>query len=99
MEEEKALIFEKCYRGKYRRSKVDSAGMGLPIARAIVEAHGGTITVASRPGQGSIFTVSIPLARGTGRNRTVSQFTIMVALRPLSAGSATRAFRLWSDAL
>ncbi|HKN24935.1 MAG TPA: ATP-binding protein [Candidatus Acidoferrum sp.] len=61
-ETEGALIFEKFYRGKDQRFRVNGTGMGLPIARAIVEAHGGTIGVVSRPGQGSVFTFSLPLA-------------------------------------
>jgi len=35
-------------------------GLGLPIARGIVEAHGGSLEVASRPGEGSTFTIRIP---------------------------------------
>jgi len=60
-ESEAALIFEKFYRGKDQRFRVDGTGMGLPIARAIAEAHGGTLSVESRPGQGSVFTFSLPL--------------------------------------
>jgi two-component system, OmpR family, sensor histidine kinase KdpD len=60
-ETEAALIFEKFYRGKDQRFRVDGTGMGLPIARAIVEAHGGTLSVVSRPGHGSVFTFSLPL--------------------------------------
>jgi two-component system sensor histidine kinase KdpD len=60
-ETEAELIFEKFYRGKDQRSRVDGTGMGLPIARAIVEAHGGTIGVVSQPGQGSVFTFSLPI--------------------------------------
>ena len=40
---EQALIFEKFYRGKNQRYSVEGTGMGLPIAKAIVEAHGGSI--------------------------------------------------------
>lgn len=42
-------------------TKKDGLGMGLAIVRAIVEAHHGTVTVTSQPGQGSTFTVSLPL--------------------------------------
>jgi len=37
--------------------------MGLPISRAIVNAHGGAISVTSQPGHGSVFTFTLPLAR------------------------------------
>lgn len=60
-ESEASLIFEKYYRGKDQRFRVSGTGMGLPIARAIVEAHGGTMGVVSRPGHGSVFTFSLPL--------------------------------------
>ena len=40
---ELGMIFDKFYRGKDQRYLVQGTGMGLPIAKAIVEAHGGTI--------------------------------------------------------
>lgn len=58
---EAALIFEKFYRCKEQKLRSQGTGMGLPIAKAIVEAHGGTMEVVSRFGHGSIFTFSLPL--------------------------------------
>jgi two-component system sensor histidine kinase KdpD len=56
---EQSLIFEKFYRGKGQRG-IQGTGMGLPIAKAIVEAHGGTIGVTSQLGHGSVFHFSLP---------------------------------------
>jgi two-component system, OmpR family, sensor histidine kinase KdpD len=61
-EAERTLIFDKFYRGQSQRYRVQGTGMGLAIAKAIVEAHGGTIEVASRPGGGAVFSFSLPLA-------------------------------------
>lgn len=58
---EQSLIFEKFYRGRDQRFRVEGTGMGLAIARAIIEAHGGTIGVTSQPGSGSVFHFTIPL--------------------------------------
>jgi len=55
------LIFDKFYRGKDQRYQVQGTGMGLPIAKAIVEAHGGSIGVTSQLGHGSVFYFSLPL--------------------------------------
>ena len=58
---EQALIFDKFYRGKDNRYAVQGTGMGLAIARAVVEAHGGKVGVTSQVGQGSVFRFSLPL--------------------------------------
>jgi two-component system, OmpR family, sensor histidine kinase KdpD len=58
---EQALIFEKFYRGKDQRYRIAGTGMGLPIAKAIVEAHGGTITLTSQLDHGSVFSFTLPL--------------------------------------
>jgi two-component system, OmpR family, sensor histidine kinase KdpD len=61
---EQSLIFEKFYRGKDQRYTVQGTGMGLPIAKAIVEAHGGSISLTSQRGHGSVFSFTLPVANG-----------------------------------
>jgi two-component system sensor histidine kinase KdpD len=63
-EQEQALIFEKFYRGKDQRFQVQGTGMGLPIAKAIIEAHRGTISLTSQRGHGSVFSFTLPVERG-----------------------------------
>jgi two-component system sensor histidine kinase KdpD len=59
---EQGLVFDKFYRGRDQRLRVQGTGMGLAIAKAIVEAHGGQIGVTSQPGHGSVFYFNLPLA-------------------------------------
>ena len=59
---EQALIFDKFYRGRDQRTRIQGTGMGLAIAKAIVEAHGGTIGVTSQLGHGSVFYFTLPAA-------------------------------------
>lgn len=57
--EKNRKIFEPFY-----SSRPDGTGLGLPTARRIVEAHGGTIKVTSEPGKGTAFAILLPLAGG-----------------------------------
>ncbi len=59
---DQGLIFEKFYRGRNQRLQVQGTGMGLAIAKAIVDAHGGEIGVTSQPGHGSVFYFTLPAA-------------------------------------
>lgn len=58
---DQGMIFEKFYRGRGQRSTIQGTGMGLAIARAFVEAHGGSINVFSQLGSGSVFSFSLPI--------------------------------------
>jgi two-component system sensor histidine kinase KdpD len=61
---EQGMIFDKFYRGKDQRYLVRGTGMGLPIAKALVAAHTGTIGVTSQIGHGSVFSFTLPVSRG-----------------------------------
>ncbi|HJE52480.1 MAG TPA: two-component sensor histidine kinase [Tessaracoccus flavescens] len=64
--DEQERIFERFYRVDYGRSRQSGGtGLGLSIVRHIAAAHGGTIRVWSRPGQGSTFTLRLPAYLGT----------------------------------
>lgn len=55
-------IFERFYRVDKARTRVQGgSGLGLSIARWIAQGHGGTIRVVSKPEQGSVFTLSLPI--------------------------------------
>jgi signal transduction histidine kinase len=54
-------IFDRFYRGDKARTSDGASGLGLAIARSLVEAHGGRITAENVPGGGAQFTVSLPL--------------------------------------
>ena len=75
-------IFDRFYKVDHARSRQvgRSGGLGLPICKAIIERHGGTITVASGPGPGTTVTVTLPLHEAN-RARTPAN-----ASPPVTAG-------------
>ena len=57
-------VFERFFRADPSRSStIEGAGIGLSLVRWIAERHHGRVTVASRPGEGSTFTVELPIVR------------------------------------
>jgi two-component system sensor histidine kinase KdpD len=63
-EEEQSRIFEKFYRAEASRHQIPGAGLGLVIAREIIQVHGGEIWVESKPGEGSVFRFAFPISGG-----------------------------------
>lgn len=56
-------IFDRFWRADSSRTRATGgSGLGLPIARKLAEAHGGTLTAASRPGEGTTMTLRLPLS-------------------------------------
>lgn len=58
---EQTMIFDKFYRGKDQRYLVRGTGMGLPIAKALIAAQQGSISVTSQLGHGSVFSFTLPV--------------------------------------
>jgi signal transduction histidine kinase len=69
---EQRKIFEKFYRvGDPLVHNTKGSGLGLSLVRRIAQAHGGEVYVDSTPGEGSKFTISLPVNGGQGNGRTV----------------------------
>jgi signal transduction histidine kinase len=65
--EELPRVFERFYRGSNVGELTTGSGLGLAVARQIVEQHGGTIDIDSRPGGGTIVSLRLPRKRPVDR--------------------------------
>ena len=62
-EEEARQAFERFFRGGKAQSHARGTGLGLPVAKAIVEAHKGRISLEGKPGEGALATVCLPVEK------------------------------------
>jgi signal transduction histidine kinase len=63
-EVEQPLVFELFYRGEHAVMRAAGLGIGLPVARALLEAEGGTLTI-EMTGDGVVSRVELPASSGT----------------------------------
>lgn len=66
--DEQSLIFSKYYRTKDARGHLDGVGLGLAIAKRIIDRYGGTIRVANNPDAGCTFSFTLPTPAKAGKN-------------------------------
>jgi signal transduction histidine kinase len=70
--EEQTQIWDRFYQGQQNLdAEVDGLGIGLAITKALIEAHGGRIWVDSTVGEGTTFTILLPVRRGQGLAKSV----------------------------
>jgi signal transduction histidine kinase len=71
--EDRKHIFEPFYRGRDAVARqIQGSGLGLSLVRRIAEAHGGTVSVKSEHGRGSVFTLRLPAIAGSAADVPVA---------------------------
>ena len=74
-------VFDRFYKADPRATGelAGGSGLGLSIVKAIVERHGGTVSVSSDPGVATVFTVRLPVGMETGQSSVVSRQSSVVS--------------------
>jgi len=87
-----AQIFERFHRLDQSRSRDGGgSGLGLAIARAITEAHGGTIRAESGPGHGATFRITLPGYRARRPSQPTGPVATVADRQPASSGQRSQA--------
>src|SRR5437016_4493542 len=84
------MIFDKFYRGKDQRYLVRGTGMGLPIAKAIIAAQQGNMSVTSQLGHGSVFSFTLPVDGGQKDARRTQPTFLSLTMNHRYAGFCAR---------
>ena len=96
--DEQALVFRRAWRDGAPTAEGEGRGLGLALVRQIAEAHGGTVSVASVPGQGASFVVWLPdrsadaTAVPVGELRSDGRPPVDGGRRPLLSGPLGRPY-------
>ena len=86
-EEDQEKVFERFHRVSTGLvHDVKGSGLGLAIVKHIVEAHGGKVTIESRPGRGTTFTIHLPALADAGSERGTTASTITTGDESLARG-------------
>ncbi len=94
--EEIEMVFEPFYRSLKHKSNISGTGLGLPIAKKVIESHHGSISLESEPNKGSTFTILLPYVRLISRQTETARRKKVVIIGGVAAGpkAAARLRRL-----
>jgi len=96
-QEQRAHLFEPFNRLGAERSSIEGTGIGLVVTQRLVQLMGGAIEVSSQPGLGSCFTVSLPVAPGSGLPQAAAAPADTSSTAPADGGAGHRRTVLYAE--